>query len=659
MASHPQLVAQHQDVILACIDDPDISIRLQALQLGSGMITSENLQLIVDRLRKQLHEARQPTEEEIGPSHLKSIEPAADSDGEDPEETLQRDVRRSREAQVMPMDYRAAMIRQILEMCSRNTYINIIDFNWYVDTLVDLVHVLPSQIGESTLSNDVAAAVGMELRTVAVRVVSTRPYAVQAANLLLIHRETLASVQGSGISSLVVMEYAAWIVGEYASTLEEPAGSLDALVLLPRETSRSELICAYLQATIKVLSVLLAEDKHYWNDQLQAGTSLILARIIQFIERFVDHPSLEVQERAVGFMELVKLAQEAVDGHDRSATSGPLLTTVVLPSLFNGQELNPVAISAQRKVPLPEDIDLNVPINDDLAQLLQEADKDALSEAEVNPTKIYYYQKPELVVYATRPAIESIPDIDISSSYQNNGSYTSDAALKSIRKAERRERNRDDPFYIPSSETSGRNTPIHEILKTANDYELEVDSIPIMELNLGDTHTSFPGNRSAPVRKRNPVQVMAEETFDGELSTALPSSQNKLLKDNLLSRSSSKGLLQVDSSNIGSLSLSSDDAQSSEFAPPSDDAEMVKALANVEELRMEMQRAAERVLVSGDAEPSGTLVKKKKKKKKQPAEGEEQVQIDEQAEGAVVGKKKKKKKPKETASIEKTTTSSV
>ena len=653
MASHPQLVAQHQDVILACIDDPDISIRLQALQLGSGMITSDNLQLIVDRLRKQLHEARQPSQDDIEPLHLRPIEPTADSEGEDPEETLQREERRSREAQILPLEYRAAIIRQILEMCSRNTYANILDFNWYVDTLVDLVHVLPSRVGDS--SNDVAAAVGTELRTVAVRVISARPYAVQAANLLLVHREMLASAQGSGLSSLEVMEYAAWIVGEYASSLPEPARSLDALVLLPKETSRPELICAYIQATIKVVSVLLAKGQHSWNDQLSAGTSLILAKIAHFIDRFVDHPSLEVQERAVGFMELVKLAQEAVDGHDRTATSGPLLTTVVMPSLFNGQELNPVAVSAQGKVPLPEDIDLNIPMNDSLAQLLRDADNDALSEAEVNPTKIYYYQKPEPVVNVAKPAIEGIPNVNISSSYQNEANYTSDSALKSVRKAERRERNRDDPFYIPSAETSGRNTPIHQI---------EVDSIPIMELNLGDVHTPIPNKRPRSSKKRNPVQVMAEETFDGQSSAALPRVQNKPLKESTSSRSGRKALLQVDSSNIGSLSLSADDGQSSELTP-SDDAEMVKALADVEKLRMEMQRAAERVFVSGDGEPSGTLVvkkKKKQKKKKQPAEGEEdQVQSNEHAEGVVVVvvEKKKKKRLKETTTIEEPATTSL
>ena len=52
--THPYLVAQQEDVILECIDSPDISIRIKALDLVGGMVSSENLVSIVSRLMKQL-----------------------------------------------------------------------------------------------------------------------------------------------------------------------------------------------------------------------------------------------------------------------------------------------------------------------------------------------------------------------------------------------------------------------------------------------------------------------------------------------------------------------------------------------------------------------------------------------------------------------------
>lgn len=36
--SHPHLVAEHQDVILASVNDQDMSIRLRALDLVSAMV---------------------------------------------------------------------------------------------------------------------------------------------------------------------------------------------------------------------------------------------------------------------------------------------------------------------------------------------------------------------------------------------------------------------------------------------------------------------------------------------------------------------------------------------------------------------------------------------------------------------------------------------
>ena len=647
VTSHPQLVAQHQDVILACIEDPDISIRLQALQLGSGMITSDNLHTVVDLLIKQLHEARRPEDEDMDRTRLKSIEPAASSDNSDSEDVSQQKTQRSRAAQSLPTEYRAAMIRQILEMCSRDTYTNITDFEWYVDTLVSLASLLPSQSGDVSSSNAIAAAVGVELRTVAVRVVSARSYTVRAAHILLLNRETLFAIPGSGISSLEVLEYAAWIVGEYSRTLNDPLHTLDSLLLLPKDTLRPQLICAYLQAIPKVLASEFVLEKNIWNDRVQAKTTLILARTVQFMQEFIDHASLEVQERAVSFFELMKLSQDAVTQHDRDASTSPAIISEVLPSLFTGQELNPVAPSAQRKVPLPENIDLTTPINDSLTELLLNAEKDALTEAEVNPTKLYYYQKPEPTAVTSRPAIESIPDVGMPSSYQNDASYASDSALQAVRRIERKERNREDPFYIPSNETSGRNTPLHGTFNGTNSQDLEIDSIPIMELNTGDLSSSKLAIQSSSTKSKRSIQIMAEETLDDP--TNIHQSRNQDSRDNSASRPIRKGLLQVDSSNIGSLSLAQDDEGLADL-PMSGDIDMARALADIERMRMEMQRDSERVNAPADMEISSTIVKKKKKKKKIPEGGKDEtgeMNVDEPE--AVVKKKKKKKKKTEDA----------
>src|SRR5437870_4106172 len=51
MKINPKAVAEHRDLVLNCLDDDDISIRLRALDLLEGMVTKRN---IVDIVRKLL-----------------------------------------------------------------------------------------------------------------------------------------------------------------------------------------------------------------------------------------------------------------------------------------------------------------------------------------------------------------------------------------------------------------------------------------------------------------------------------------------------------------------------------------------------------------------------------------------------------------------------
>ena len=38
LPTHPHLVSIHNDIILTCVDDPDMSIRMRALDLVEGMV---------------------------------------------------------------------------------------------------------------------------------------------------------------------------------------------------------------------------------------------------------------------------------------------------------------------------------------------------------------------------------------------------------------------------------------------------------------------------------------------------------------------------------------------------------------------------------------------------------------------------------------------
>jgi AP-3 complex subunit delta-1 len=107
--------------------------------------------------------------------------------------------------------------------------------------------------------------------------------------------------------------------------------------------------------------------------------------------------------------------------------------------------------------------------------------------------------------------------------------------------------------------------------------------------------------------------------------------------------------LSVDSSNLGSFSLEANDEddQLDIERREAEEAEMAAAMKEVERLRLEMQRAAERIETAEGVDVEGTVVKKKKRRKARAlAEtgNGDAVAVGEDVEGEVVKKKKKRKK---------------
>lgn len=691
VSSHPHLISMQQDVIMGCIDDPDVSIRLQALDLGAGMVNTGNMVAVVERLMQQLRSAPTATRSvDDGRSHAIGVEPAADSDGEDPEETLRPTAALQDETTALPAEYRTSIIHRILNMCSKDTYSNITDFVWYIDVLVRLVKLVPSpgqstpELGESsgrTLRNsfisrepNVSSSIGWELRNVAVRVSTVRAEAVKAATCLLSVSGDEGSFALKGAGGEGLLPFVAWIVGEYVDD-SVSTYHMDSL-LHPKVQSLSPVVmCAYLQAIPKVLTSIVLHKLLEWSSEHKTMMSLLVARVIHFLEPLAMHPSLEVQERSVELLELMRVASQAITSHSLENDRGPLLLTRAMPQLFNGFELNPVAPTAQRKVPLPNGLDLGAPINKNLPRLLQLADQDPIAESEAAEFESFYNDRP-IQRIAIGPALDTVPSFGSeASSYQQTRDNTSDMDVFKRKRNEQRERNKDDPFYIGNDDvSSGNSTPFHDILRGANGEDVDVDSIPIMNLELGDkilTADDFDMDTRGQKRKRpKKFDIAKDENIeheDAEVAQSDAASVGTMNDNGTMQRArdkTKKSLLQVDSSGLGNFSLDNSDSAAEQLSikrQEAQDAEMAKALAEVERLRLEMQRASERIQATDGTPADGTLVKKKKKKKKnleQPAGGtetqyvrsnregdENPVRASQDAEAIPIVKKKKRRRP--------------
>ncbi|KAL2016617.1 hypothetical protein VTK56DRAFT_3235 [Thermocarpiscus australiensis] len=697
VVTHPFLVAQQEDVILECIDSEDITIRIKALDLVQGMVSSDNLVSIVSRLMRQLKASSAASS--LQRNGLEGQDLETDSSDE-----TSADPRRRSKAQEnlppLPDDYIVDVIARILRMCSQNNYASMVDFDWYLDVLTQLVRFAPaprardldSDLSVSTPKPpaDVSEGIGNEIRNVAVKVKAVRPAAVRAAELVVTRMISETSIPRPAISG--VLKPVSWVVGEYASQLSSPDDMLRHLLdLLPR-IEDPEVLATGLQSVLKLFAHVAGDEQALWTPERKSVVSLLMARVIHVLEPFTSHPYLEVQERAVEFIELLKLTAEAAAGQppsgDGAHQDAPLLLTQAIPSLFTGWELNSVAAGAQHNVPMPDGLDLDEPIHPNLNSLLAQADSLMLPTQGEDEFEVYYNQRPPPTSISSVPAINRLADApeELSRSYQQAGeeSYL-DADIIARRKADRMERNRDDPFYImDSSRSGGTSTPIHNILQKENGPDLDIDSIPIMQLDLEKLSTGS-GSAAAPKQPPKPktrqrVVIAADETLGGS-GVSTPRNYESENNSDGFSRSKAKKLkqplLQVDSSHLEDLSLEADrsDDGSAHERQQREEAEMAKALQEVQKLRLEMQRANERIQVAQGVPAEGVVVKKKKKAKEPKADGggegsavktrKKKNKVAGEAgeagaegdgspagEGATVAKAKKKKKPKRIVQLD-------
>ena len=663
--THPYLVSQQEDVIMDCIDSPDMSIRLRALDLVVGMVSSDNLMSIIGRLMRQLRSVSS-TDSQDGDSPS----PAYDSDEENPEVNM----RPNRNAAIfsLPDDYRNDVILRILKMCSSNNYSNLVDFEWYIDILIQLARNAPRHLRGDSGETDVAQNIGNELRNVSVKVKAIRASAARAAESIIVdglHGAVSQIAEKRGILRPVT-----WVVGEYASYLSYPEDVLVGLLHFTKPQSDPEVLAMTLQAIPKVFAHLSGNESMEWSAERKTMLSLLMARILHTMEPLALHPNLEVQERATEFVELLRLAAEASAGQEASSNvdqyDAPLLLTQAIPSLFAGLDLHSIAPGAQSNVPMPANLNLDQPITAKLNELLRGADLGVFERNDVDEFQEYYHQRPTTMSLSMAdPAINRLTEApeEKPQSYQRDTEDTYlDPDIVARRRAERLERNKDDPFYIAGiSSESSTSTPFDTIIRNDNGNDLDIDSIPIMQLDLGKMPSIAPEQKPkkrAPLKPRQRIQVAADETLLGSgASTPKNDDSEASLDGQPRTRTKpKKSPLLVDSSNIGEFSLEGDDSGTGVSAEyehhhnQREEEEMAKAMQEVEKLRLEMQRANERIQAAQGVPPEGTVVKKKTKKKVKAA-GDEATgtgpkvrrkkaeQVDGLAEVTTVKPKKKKK----------------
>ncbi|GAA5949476.1 hypothetical protein JCM3765_002674 [Sporobolomyces pararoseus] len=510
--THPHLISTHHDTILNCVDDPDMSIRMRALDLVETMVNRQNLQGIVNRLMTHLRP----------PSSNSASSSAADALRKAQQASEIAATASSSSTPSLSASYRSSLILLIVRMSSSGTYANVSNFAWLIDTLIELTY-----ISLTIQSDSKTPSIGSKLRDqfvdVAARVRAIRPYAAQKAAALIQDEDLLD--QGDGLEAAEVLGAAAWICGEYCRDLPDPRPLIASLFGSSTTSSLPpHILSLYIHNGVKIYASWLSSLSQEWDDSNLEQIRSISNALEGQLAECAQNPDVELQERAAelgGLLELVRKGldsprplvertpsngfdggeeqgeeEQSGEGQDdgfASSSRAPPASLQILDSLFFLYELNPVNPKAQGMVALPEGLDLDNTINP-----LWGTEKDGLELSE-----------DEEVDDFGRPLRRKVQEEEAPTSKKKKGKGTTKKGSSRKRDEERRrlEQQREDPYYIGDS---GR----YDEAAEEEEEEDDVDSIPIVKLDL-----NLPPRRQPTPPPREPTPPPMLVDVDGEMPT--------------------------------------------------------------------------------------------------------------------------------------------
>ncbi|KAF3420160.1 hypothetical protein E2986_09410 [Frieseomelitta varia] len=307
--------------------------------------------------------------------------------------------------------YRDELLSKIIQICSQNNY--------------QFVHIC--------IGTKHGPLVATQLLDVAIRVQAIRKYAVQQCALLLENSYLLTGQPRATMSE--VLYAAAWICGEFSSELEDPITTLQSMLRSQASSLPGHIQAVYVHNILKLATATLYKAE-------KDGDTETMEQIFALkdkIAAFVCSGDLEVQERSSSVLVLFECLKES-----------PGLAEELMEA-FEG-ELNPVAPKAQRKVPIPEDLDLDSWINDPPSESSDSEDLD-MNDIFIKTEKVNdSYSKQEF----NEPSAEE---------------------LQKRREARKLEQ-QNNPHYLKG--TFKNSTSYHN---SSNIYE-EFENIPITELDI-------------------------------------------------------------------------------------------------------------------------------------------------------------------------------
>jgi len=481
--THSHLVALHQEQIFEAMEDDDLSIRLRALDLVSGMAGRSNFRSIVEH---QL--------EHLEPDHTIATTTAAAS----LKHALQGNTSHTPSiAPWLTASYRLEIITRIINLGCRDMYSNVIDFEWYVDILIKLAYLANESVGDQ---------IRFQLIDVASRVRAVRPHAIAKLKQVL---EDSSLYEGPQENEFHLLRAAAWICGEYCQSVSYPPALIT--LLLRRETLQTcspVTVSMMLHNAVKLFAWWMLELSKDWKEEQIKDLKEMTKEFSEAMQYWMTSEDAEVEERAVEYRQLLLLLEKDLESYtpiggkngepesqqesenngaitegkeDAVMTKGPK-SLLLLSPLFFGHTLGPVAKKAQSKVGVPASLDLDEWIIE--PGQLQIVD---LWDVEEKPVSKEKFKASSGKGRRSNLDLDTVPSTNQAEAKEN-------ARLK----AERLKREQESPFYIGKKATLNRRQEV----------EMDIDEIPIVQLQLDDVLVE---KSRAQKSQEKPVVAMEKE----------------------------------------------------------------------------------------------------------------------------------------------------
>lgn len=544
-----KFIAKYSEHILQFIEDEDITIRGKSLEIVQGVVDDENCFTVVKKLMVQLV----PED---------SLDSSRDDEGLVPKLFPKRKM-------VLSEHYKENIVYKILEIASYDSYANIPTFEWYLAVLSDLVNL-------SIVNNlQTGEALGEKLRDIAVRVPSVRKDVVATAIFIISNEEVLIKLPQA-------LKHTIWLIGEYSEYIKN--GDILIQQILSHEAKLEllspDILMLYIPAIVKIYSNYVNKDPSYWNSEISRTILELTNLIILFFDKLTNSKYFEIQERSVEFLEFLKVLAESIEQHDFNASEPPLLLTDALPSLFSAWELNPISSGSQKRLPGP-DFDLDSPIHEDIFDEYMKSDDD---DSDIEEFEEELYEDQGYLQEEQQPVV--------------------DKEYLGLRKKEREERMKDDPYYLSSAAPSQIISPKSGVSPTPRSVTptVEVEDKPVKTKS-----------------KKKKVLILSEEVIGtnetSDLDSLTSARSSKMTKP--IAKPKKKNLLAIDSSTLESFDFDrreEDDADEGAF-------EVAKLREALEKEKQKEQQGEEVIVVrkkkkEKKVDENGNPIEKKKKKKK-------------------------------------------